>query len=184
MKEKLTLRNLLVVCAAVLAVVVMAIVTTAGITEDGLSITGLVAGKWTMALDGQKETMDASFHCTLSLVGYILVLVGGVGACAVALLVKNEKVSKWAVVGAAALILVGAVLVLLLKTSYVHEDVAYLIRIGVLEPSEKQEGIKELTEQMKSANLSAGSVVAGVMAILAAGSACASRFVPDVKLVK
>lgn len=192
MKEKLTLRNLLVCCAVLfgLLVFIFSFITSVKGYDGGGNYTGsyknVVWGCSSFVMPNGTEMKAAKPYdaCVLQVIGAILVLVAAICAGVLAFagekLVKNEKVRKIVMLVAGGMMVVGAVFAVLTPLSF----------FDVL-AKEYAEQMHCTVEQAKEALKAGGgtlsapmSIVSGILALLGGGAVVASQFVPDKKLVK
>ncbi len=152
---KLTIKNILVWCAGLLAIVAFFMMFANAIKYDN-GIAGIAYRSGTDVLFGCKEGLIQYEGAVGSFIGYLLVLIGGICAVVISFIMKDEKMAKIITLAAAALILVGAILVFCEKAMFYGAN-------NVEAPS--------------NASLAAGPVVAGIMAIISAGALAVSQLV-------
>ena len=183
MKKMLTLRNILLVVGALLAVVafflafgatLFTVETAPLVGEVKTTFTGIIIGKQTMVMEaaGAKEVIDVPadevVRATLSLVGIIMMLVAGLAAAVLGIVCKDKKWCKIALIACAVIILVGAIFVFVMKDSYIAS-------------AAKKQGldIEEVKAMVGDAKVSALGIISGVVGVLAAAGVGASAFVKD-----
>lgn len=153
---KLTIKNILVWCAGLLAVVAFFLMFADALVQK-TSFVGTFVGKGTDVLFGTKASNGTVLTkgAVGSFIGYLLVLIGGACAVVVSFVLKDAKLAKIVTLAAAALVLVGAILVFCEKAMYVSAN----------------NGNGDYTF------LAAGPVVAGIMAVISAGALAVSQLV-------
>lgn len=153
---KLTIKNILVWCAGLLAVVAFFLMFAPALKNGSTTYEGVkvLFGEKVTALGITIETKGAIG----SFIGYLLVLLGGICAVVISFIMKDEKMAKIITLAAAALILVGAILVFCEKAMYYSAN------------NVEVSG----TDYTK---LAAGPIVAGIMAIISAGALAVSQLV-------
>ena len=181
MKKFLTLKNVLLCGAAVLALVAFILSFTAGVNfvdSDGNT------AKFFNFIWGPKRFMEAGYEAdipaallpmpkaTLPIVGSLLALVGVAAAVVVGLLVK-KPFTKWLVVVCGALSVVGGVFFFLFNGTAVAQF-AKMMGMTI-------EQAKQVIAAMGIKITSAGAVVAGILAILAGGLCATSALLPEKK---
>ncbi len=181
---KLTLRNVLICCAALLAILVFvfSFLTSLRVTNGGnwAEYKNIIWGCGRINHDdGSAQILandDKIGAAALPLVGAILVLLGGVGALVVSLVVKDEKIGKIVLFACGGLLVLGGVF-------------CFFGENGFIEAIAKKNGIT--VEQARNLLTMGGStiscglpIVSGILAILGGGAVVASQFVPDKKLGK
>lgn len=188
MKEKLTLRNLVIVLAFVLGIVALIVSFNAGAKANmefaGQSMKcetrGLIFGKQYSIVDGVKgeaETEDL-VHAKLAQLGVILLVVAPVLALVAALFLPKE-VAKKVVIGTAVVAVVGVVFVCMMKGSYIRQMVKHELPDATGE--EKKEAIKFYKEMMKDNKPNGALIVVIVLGIVEALGLAASQFLPEKK---
>lgn len=190
MKKYLTLRNVLVFSAAVLAIVAFFVAFGSGIFEidegDRYEYLGIVIGTLKI-IDGAHTgeiPPEAAWHAGLALAGLIMALVASLGAVAVKIFFSEKKWSKWAVIGCAGVILVGAVFVCFTKDNFIVAHVDKMIEIGECKPSERAEMIAYYREEFGPMNLNACAIISIICSFLAAIGVGVSEFIKDKQLAK
>ena len=96
----------------------------------------------------------------LGLIGYILVILGAVGACVLVFLKLDAKIKMFAGLGAALLVLLGGIFVFCLAASF------------------------NAVNETEGFRLAGGAIVAGILALVGALAMAASEFLPGKPLVK
>ena len=190
MKEKLTLRNVVIWGAALLGVVFFCLTfaikgyyqfvesgdTTKVIFDnilwDGTSTTTFFNGKF----DGSARfTKSGAFP--LSIIGAVLLLVCSLGMPVVALLVKNEKIKKYVSLGACVTLIASGIFMFFVKETIVRTIcLNYLGSLDYL-PEFK----KSLTASYEA---NAMATVVGIFTILVGCAFGVSPFLPEKKLLK
>ena len=192
MKEKLTLRNAIIWTAALGALILFfcsfgASGSLKGMMEDfycdfkvshviwGCNVVSGTAGGHPMT-----EILSKSVANAPGIIGAILLFLASGGLVATTFLIKDEKLAKILIFVCAGLMLVAGVLLF-----FVVEASWYVYKESLLE----QTGIDMPIDVIKANHpgFKSGSVfaiVGGIFAILFAGGAAASQFIPDRKLVK
>lgn len=181
MKKFLTLKNVLLCCAAVLALVAFILSFTASVNlKDGngvdAALYNFIWGPKRFSEQGSTTDIPSSMLpmpvAALPLVGALLVVVGVCAAVVSAFLVK-KSFAKWIVVGCGALAVIGGVFFFFFRSGGVAQFAKLMgMSIEQAESAISAAGIKFS---------SAGAVVAGVLGILAGGSCIASQFLPEKK---
>ena len=190
MKEKLTLRNLVICIAAFIALLAfcLSFAVKAHITVEGADYR-LYTAVWHVEKvvgfeNGHSETMILPKEYTslfaLPLVGFILALVAGVGAVVISLLVKNEKLSKILVLVCAVLMVVGGVFMFFVGETGIR---TFTIANGgtLTDVTEMKEVIKQLGGKYYTGAL---GIILAILTLLAGAAMGAFQFLPDKKLVK
>ena len=143
MKKLLTLPNILKACAAVLGLVAFFVMFANQLYAEILGSKGYV--EFSDALFGE-------YGAGISFVGYLLVLLGALGICALVLLKLDDKMRRMCVISLAGLLVLGAVFIFI-------EAAVYNGKVG-----------------SNIYHLAAAPIFAGIFALLAACSGCASEF--------
>ena len=143
MKKLVALPNLLKLAGAVLGLVAFFMMFTNQVYAELLGNRAFV--EFDDALFGENGA-------AISFVGYLLLLLGALGLCAMAVLKVDKKMRKYVTLGLAGLLLLGAIFVLIEAAVLNGDSSVY--------------------------HLAAGPVFAGIFGILAALLGCASEFVP------
>lgn len=154
---KLTIKNILVWCAGLLAVVAFFLMFADALVQK-TSFVGTFVGKGTDVLFGTKASNGTVLTkgAVGSFIGYLLVLIGGACAVVVSFVLKDAKLAKIVTLAAAALVLVGAILVFCEKAMWLSAN--------------------DMNDNDKL-SLAAGPVVAGIMAVISAGALAVSQLV-------
>ena len=185
MKKFLTLKNILLCSAALLALVAFILSFTANVkfvTSEGYGeqFYNFIWGPRKLAEFGGGEFAEAPIPAeflpmpvaALPLVGALLVFLGAVGALVVALLVK-KPFAKWIVLGCGALVVLGGVFFFFFKNGAIKQ----LAKLMELTEEEAKQAIANVGLKIKSA----GAVVAGILGIIAGGACVASALLPEKK---
>ena len=145
-------------------------------------IWGAYKSKTVSGGDTNIHTFDKAYPASvLPLIGVILVLVGGLGACVMALLgsklFKDEKIAKIVLFVCAGLMVLGGVFHFFINSAFA--DV--MVKEANSEYFTKQDALDMLKEEKASYAL---VIISGVLAVLGGASVAASQFVPEKQLVK
>ena len=143
MKKLLTLQNILKAIAAVLCLVAFFLMFTNQVFWK--------VGNSKFYFEYQ-DALFGDHGAVISFVGYLMILLGGLGMCAVIFL-KDKKLAKMITICLAGALLLGAIFV--------------FIEAAVVNGRADVDGLY---------HLAAGPVIAGIFAILAALLGCASEF--------
>lgn len=144
MKKLLTLPNILKACAAVLGLVAFFLMFSNQLYAEILGKKGYV--------EFGDALFDKDFGAWISFIGYLLILIGALGMCALVFL-KDKKMVKLLALCLAGALLLGAIFV--------------FIEAAVVNGRADVDGLY---------HLAAGPVIAGIFAILAALLGCGSEF--------
>ena len=194
MKEKLTLRNVVIWGAAFLGLLFFFLSFAVKAQVYGPGEGGQIAYVTVNALWG-GNSMEIYFNGQLAesgaavgkpfvlpIIGVILLLVAVIGAVVVSFLVKDNKLSKILLIASGALAVVGGVFVFFVGESGLR-TFAYLM-MG----DEGLNNMDMVRAEMKEAGFKSGpralGVILGIVAILVGGSFAAAPFLPEKKLVK
>ena len=194
MKEKLTLRNVIICGAAFLAILFFFLSFAARAHLYGPGEGGIVSYTFKNAFwkaddlvvymgGAEVEAGPVTGKiAALPIVGLILMIVAAVGAAVIALVVKDAKLSKILLVCTGVVSIVGGVFTFFVGESALR-TFAYLMG--------GEEALKEIAEikaEMAAAGYKYGpkalSVVIGVVAIVAGSAYGVAPFLPEKKLVK
>lgn len=190
MKERLTLRNVVIWGAALLGVVFFFLTFTIkgyyqftesgdvtkvvfdNILWDGTASSTYFNGKF----DGMAKLAKSGAY-PLSIIGAILLLVCSLGMVAISIFVKNDKIRKYVSIGAGVAVIAGGIFIFFVKETIVRS--ICLNYFGSLDKLDEFK--KSLT-----ASYSAGAMAAvvGVVSILVGCAFGVSIFLPEKKLVK
>lgn len=143
MKKLLTLQNILKAIAAVLCLVAFFLMFTNQVFWK--------VGNSKFYIEYQKA-LFGDYGAVISFVGYLMILLGGLGMCAVIFL-KDKKIAKLVTLSLGGLLLLGAIFV--------------FIEAAVLNGKDSN-----------ALQLAVGPVFAGIFGILAALLGCGSEFLP------
>ncbi|MCQ2802391.1 MAG: hypothetical protein MJ225_01760 [Bacilli bacterium] len=186
---KLTLRNIIIGVASLLAIVAFCLmfattlnaVQKIGGVEYKVKLLGNVLGSTNMSVDGTKVAIGQKYAvCALSLAGYIMVLVGAIGALVAALLVKNQSTKRLILAIAAVVILVGAIFVLVQKSSFVTSEANRRFAASGKTTAEDKKLIHdEVASEFKNYKIGAAGIIAGVLGILSSLGLVAAQFVRE-----
>ena len=194
MKEKLTLRNILICAGAFLGLLVFCLsfadtfksnidaaqATFHNVVWGCKKVTADVGGKMKEADLYDAFGIKNAGALALPLVGLILVLLSAIGAVVVALFVKNEKIAKIALLVCAGLILVGGVFQFFAGAFFPGRVADKMIKEGVITASER----KFVLEGFKNRHVGAAVIITGILGILGGALVAVSQFIPDKKLAK
>ena len=194
MKEKLTLRNVIIWGAAFLGLLFFFLSFAAKAQMYGQGEGGEWAYVFKNAIwsDNTLEIyMNGKLMNTgavtgkpfiLPIIGVILLLVAVIGAVVVSFLVKDAKLSKILLIAAGGLAIVGGVFVFFVGESALR---SFAYAMGGDEALNDMETVRA---EMKEAGWHMGpralGIIIGIVAILAGGSFIAAPFLPEKKLVK
>ena len=193
MKKFFTLRNIVLFAGALL--ILMAFFFTFGakltITQDGYSgsYNNIVWGCKDVTTEGARVTIyelmgvNRIQPAVLPCIGAFLMLVGAIGAVVAGLLLKN-KVGLIVVIACAVVALAGGVFQFFAYTAFLRAMIMTEFKANNYKPTAEE--IKEAFQNIKagvdSLNPRIGmSIASGIIGILGALAACASRFLPEKK---
>ena len=190
MKEKLTLRNIIILCAAFVGLLVFclsfAVKGTMDVEGAHITISNAVwhPAKVVITEHGHVQFVtlrnDQIAIFALPLIGAILALVAGAGAVVVALVVKDNKIAKFALLGCALLAVVGGVFMF-----FVSETI---LRTVVMAEAGSLDYLEQMREYVKQAggtyNGGALSYILGALGILAGVAIGVAPFLPEKKLAQ
>lgn len=192
MKGKLTLRNALICCAFVLAVVVFVMSFLAAyryeyvmVGNHDTTINGIIWGAKTYkdiytlgsTTTVTNGTYDKPFDpAALGLVGTLLVFVGALAAVVVTLVLKESKARKFVLIGAGALVVVGAVLTFFTVESF-YASYAKANDMTV-------QDVKDMLKNWNAKVHCALPIVMGILGVVSGGAIVCSQFISDKKLGK
>ena len=190
MKEKLTLRNIIICSCALLAVLVFCLsFAVKGYMDVEGSHIKLFNAVWNPAKvfiseNGHSETIilrkEQTSVFALPLIGFILVLVAGIGAVVVSFLFKNEKLAKILVLVCAGLGIVGGVFMFFVSETTVRTFC--MAETGSLDDLQRLKDIlKESGGKYYTGTL---GIICGVLSILGGVAIGVSQFLTDKKLAK
>ena len=192
MKDKLSLRNVIIWSAAFLGLLVFclsfAVTSRMTYTEGGnralyIFNNGIWSGNHVKAYDNGKlvaEGVMTGKPFILPILGVILVFLAAAGVIAVSFLVKNEKLVKILSITSAAVAIVGGVFMF-----FVGETA---IRTFVYEMRGSLDQLQEMKDALKAAGGKfyggALAVILAILSILAGVAFGVAPFLPDKKLAK
>lgn len=191
---KLNRRNLIIWVAGLLAIVAFCLMFAAtlnatvkyGGAEHTVKILNVVLGATKESIDGTKGNLlyplEATKYatCGLSLAGYIMVLVGGLAAIVTPLAVKNKGTQRLVLVLAALLLLVGAIFVLVQKSSFVNSETSKLIsEKNITDEYLKKYEHDQVVTLFKDFKMGAAGIIAGILGILSSLGLVAAQFVRE-----
>ena len=194
MKEKLTLRNVIIWGAAFLGLLFFFLSFAVKAQVYGHGEGEKVAYVFRNAIWG-GDTLDIYMNgqllesgpaqgkpFILPIIGVILLLVAVLGAVVISFLVKDNKLAKIFLIVCGVVAITGGVFVFFVGESAIR-SLAYLIA--------GDEGLKQIESfraEMKANGFKAGAkalgIIIGIVAILVGGSFAAAPFLPEKKLVK
>ena len=189
MKEKLTLRNLVIAIVFVLGIVALIVSFKAGSKIPGtieVEMKGLIFGKQEMFVNGKGQgAVDAVVHAKLSQLGVIMLVVAPVLAL-VSALVLPKAVAKKVILALAVVAVVGVVFVAMMKGSYARQTVKYQVgeaeKAGMEVTAEmKKELLEEVKESMKENKPNGATIVVVILGALEAVGLAVSQFLPEKK---
>lgn len=192
MKDKLTLRNVLVCCAFVLALAVFVMsflaafrYTYAFMGDQDRTIYNIIWGanryKNISVVGGTTTISEGNFDkpygaAAMGLVGTLLVFVGALAALVVSLVLKESKVRKYVLIGCGALVVVGAALTFFTVESF-YASCAKANDVTVKD-------IKDNLASMNAKIHCALPIIMGILGVVSGGAIVCSQFVSDKKLGK
>ena len=180
MKKFLTLRNVMVFCGAFLLVLGFALSFAVVGELDGMGTAVIIKGVYWNAkeavIEGHVTVVPEEYRyfAAVPAIGFILGAVGGVAAVVVALVIKNEKVRKFAVLGCGALALVGAIMSFITNLPATH----FFAKANGMTFEEAKAGLAAMGITEKASAL---SIIMSILGTLGALSIAASQFVPEKK---
>ena len=194
MKEKLTLRNILICAGAFLGLLAFCLsfadtfksnieaaqATFYNVVWGCKKVTAIVGGITKEATMYDAFGIQNAGALALPLIGLILVLLSAIGAVVVALFVKNEKIAKIALLVCAGLILVGGVFQFFTVALFPGQVADKMIKEGIIPASQRAEVIKGF----KNEHGGAAIVITGILGILGGALVAVSQFIPNKKLAK
>lgn len=195
MKKLLTLRNVVLCCAAVLilAVFIMSFFVSFNVSMVGInySYKHVLWGCDKVAMDGTEATIsELGFSgatlkaMALPLAGLIMMVVGVAGAVVVALLVK-KPFAKYIVMGLGLVALAGGIMQFWPIESFARSYVYSIKGVEQASQAEIDEAINLYIKVFKDGNSSAPvAVVMGILGCLSGVAVVASQFVPEKELLK
>ena len=180
MKEKLTLRNVAIWFAALLALVVFIVSFTVkfwyGTKASGIMFNNFIWGSKSGAEWSGGHMYGGSFPgvgpAVLPMIGVILVLLAAIGAVVVSFVIKDEKLRKIIILVCAGLMLLGGVFAFITRPTG-----AKLLWAAV---HFKEEDAIAMGYNPRCP----GGVVCGILAIIGAASIAVPQFLKDIKFVK
>ena len=186
MKKFFTLRNILLLVAAVFGLVAFFISfgTNLTVTMDGIrgTLKGIIWGCKSYSLEGKDYPVPYKFGpSVLPMIGLILVLVGTIGAVAIGLLVK-KPFAKWIVLCCAVVALAGSVMAFIVVGPFAraYVDAAIKAEGDTPTPEQYEQMLTMMKTQLENGNPTCvGSVLSGIFGIVAAGAAGVSQFLPE-----
>ena len=195
MKEKLTLRNIILWSGALFGLVAFFISFAAKLSliqagEQGF-YNNIIWGCDSLTVHGVTEPvskfegMSGVKHldpAVVPLVGIILILVGAIAAVVVSLFL-NKPWTKWVVVGCAAVVLAGSIMQFFAFDGFVR---GYVSTIAKLEGETDKAKIEQVVQELKAqfSNYSPKTTVSTIMGILGIAGSLAvgvSQFLPEKK---
>ena len=190
MKEKLTLRNVILWSASLIGLVVFCVsFAIKGVFEvggDRMVFNNIIWGSTSGTMRGETQPMSyilgfERLHANVfGLLGVIFALVAAIALVLSVFVIKNEKISKIVVFSAAGLMLLGGIFQFLIVPGIENSIASTYIAMGA-NPAEAQAEAKEIAMWAK---LSGGSIVCALFTIFGALGAALSQFIPDKKLAK
>lgn len=195
MKEKFTLRNALICCAALLAILVFVFSFLASYRvaagTNYIEYKGIIWGSsLNIREDGTRTAMNPAVGAlALPLIGAILTLVGGLCACCLAFfgekVIKDEKVRKIILFVAAGLMILGGVFSFIYEAPFKDALGAQWKAIyGVGDFSYVEAAWKVALSSSTYTTSCALPIISGILAIVGGGAIVCSQFVADKKLGK
>lgn len=190
MKEKLTLRNVIIWTASLIGLVVFCVsFAIKGVFEtpgDRVEFNNIIWGSTSGTMRGQTapmsdilgfEKLDAN---VFGLLGVIFALVAAIALVVSAFAIKNEKIAKIVVLSSAGVMLLGGIFQFLIVPGIENSIATTYISLGA-DPAAAR---AEASEIASFAKLSGGSVVCGIFTVVGAIASAVSAFIPNKKLVK
>ena len=180
MKKFFTLRNIMILCGVFVLILGFCLsFAVKGVLEGGgghVELPGVLYGAKYANSNGHIIGIDKKYRYfdALPVIGYILALLGAIAAVVFALVLKNEKTRKIAVIVAAALALVGAILSMITLLPATH---AYAKSCGMT----YEQGKQMLDSLGVVEKASALNIIMGILGILGAAAIGASQFLPEKK---
>ena len=192
MKNKLTLRNALVCCAFLFALVVFVMsflaayrytytlmgdhdITIKGIIWGATGYKSITSGGGTTVISEGKY--DKPYDpAAMGLVGTLLVFVGALAALVVSLVLKESKVRKYVLIGCGALVVVGAVLTFFTVESF-YASYAKANNSTVKD-------VKDMLANSEAKVHCALPIIMGILGVVSGGAIVCSQFIADKKLGK
>ena len=186
MKEKLTLKNIILLAAAGVAFIVFCLsfaIPLRFTAEESGRAPFIIWGCSKLVADGGKEMawydiigiekLDPNFF---GLFGVLLALLAAAALVLAVFVIKNEKVAKIIVLVCAGVLLLSGIFQFLLVSGFKASLVNPIIR--KFGEAIRADAEKEVAYMQSYFRLSAGSVICGVVTILAAVAAGVSPFLP------
>ena len=188
MKKFFTLKNIVLLGAVVFGLVAffLSFGANLNVTIDGTrgTLKNIVWGCNLFVANGHGEVPPYKIGpSVLTMIGFILILVGILGAAAVGLFLQKPW-AKWIVVACAAVALVGSVFTFIYVGPFARAFTDAMFKSQGLHPTQEQYNhmFEQVKEMFKNGDPSCpGCVVAGILGIIAAGAAGASQFLPEKK---
>ena len=183
MKEKLTLRNLLLWCAGLMGILVLvfSFLTSLNFNDAGskFAIKNIIWGANAQEMAGVRAKIDPAYGpSVIVMIGVILVVLGAVCAVLMSLLgeklVKDAKIRKIVLLVAGGLMVAGGVMHFFIVPSAAGAYAAYRTKMGY--PTTAAQVLELWKDSHPS---SAMAIVSGILAILGGGAACVSQFVKE-----
>ena len=186
MKKFFTIKNIVLLGAVVFGLVAFFLSFGANliVTMDGTrgTLKNIVWGCNLFVADGHADVPPYKIGpSVLTMIGFILILVGILGAAAVGLFLQKPW-AKWVVIGCAAVALVGSVFTFIFVGPFARAFTDAMIKAQGLHPTQEQYNyfLEQVKGMFKDPSCP-GCVVAGILGIIAAGAAGASQFLPEKK---
>lgn len=192
MKNKLTLRNVLVCCAFLFALVVFVMsflaayrYTYNSVGANDNTVYGIIWGansyKNVQTILNNVTVTQGKYDkpydpAAMGLVGTLLVFVGALAALVVSLVLKESKVRKYVLIGCGALVVVGAVLTFFTVESF-YASYAKANNTTVKD-------VKDYLASLGAKVHCALPIIMGILGIVSGGAIVCSQFVSDKKLGK
>ena len=188
MKNFFTLKNIVLLGAVVFGLVAFFLSFAANLTTtiDGArgTMKNIVWGCNLFVSEGHVEVPPYKIGpSVLTMIGFILILVGILGAAGIGLFLQKPW-AKWIVVACAAVALVGSVFTFIYVGPFARAFTDAMFKAQGLHPTQEQYNhmFEQVKEMFKNGDPSCpGCVVAGILGIIAAGAAGASQFLPEKK---
>lgn len=164
---KLSLKNILIWAAGLFAIIAFVLMFANQIK--------VVMGSVVSYGTSSDVLFDNRGGCAwLSVIGYFLVLLAGLGAVAVSFLVKNEKVAKIVFLACAGAMVLGALMVFFVKANYIAAAKSYMVR----ETGCKRSDLRGWGDDYRTCG---APVISGILAMMGAAMIAVPMFVklPD-----
>ena len=188
MKKFFTLKNILLLGAAVFGLLAFFLSFGASMTVTMDSIRGelrhIIWGCDVAVYEGHVQAVPYKFGpAVLPMVGLILILVGILAAVVVGLFI-NKPFAKWIVVGCAVVALAGSVMAFIVVGPFARAYLDATIKASgmKLTPEQYDQYLAEVKTMFKNGDpVTVIPVLSGIFGIIAAAAAGVSQFLPEKK---